>query len=155
MSTHGAGGTGSSSVDFGLALKRAQHLLGLRIDEVLRPLDLNLGLWAVMREVEKWPGASASELARASFHTPQTLSALLRRLEDRGIVERSEARGRVVDNHLTEAGRAALAEVTRRIEALIDDLLGKLDAEDRAAFIRLTNDFAGVLTPTTGAKRLV
>ncbi|TFV34138.1 MarR family transcriptional regulator [Streptomyces sp. T1317-0309] len=82
----------SPVVDFGMALKRAQHLLSQRIDGVLRPLDLNLGLWVVLREVSKQPGASASELARASFHTPQTLSGLLRRLQERGLVERSTGR---------------------------------------------------------------
>lgn len=146
VDTHSDGRPDSSPVvDFGLALKRAQHLLAQRIDQVLRPLDLNLGLWAVLRETARHPGASASELARASRHTPQTLSGLLRRLEDRGLVERSEARGRIVDNHLTPAGHEILDAVTRNVEDVITAALTGFSAEDRTAFAHLTTRFADAL----------
>jgi DNA-binding MarR family transcriptional regulator len=147
VDAHSDGGPDSSPVvDFGLALKRAQHLLGQRIDQALRPLDLNLGLWAVLRETATHPGASASELARASRHTPQTLSGLLRRLEDRGLIERSEARGRVVDNRLTPAGHETLTVVTRNVEDVITAALAGFSPEDRAAFAQLTTRFAEALT---------
>lgn len=136
----------SPAIDFGLTLKRAQHLLALRIDEVLRPFDLNLGLWAVLREAARRPGSSASELARATFHTPQTLSGLLRRLEERGLVERSTGRGRVVDNHVTAAGHETLAAVTPRAEAVIADALSALDAADGATFRGLLAEFSDALT---------
>lgn len=108
-----------SPVDFGLGLKRVQHLLALRIDEVLLPLNLNLGLWAVLREVGRAPGASASELARASFCTPQTLGGLLQRLQARGLVERSTGRGRIVENHLTPRGASMLRQATAAVEEMI------------------------------------
>ncbi|HWG28515.1 MarR family winged helix-turn-helix transcriptional regulator [Actinospica sp.] len=136
----------SPAIDFGLTLKRAQHVLALRIDEVLRPFDLNLGLWAVLREAARHPGASASELARATFHTPQTLSGLLRRLEERGLVERGTGRGRIVDNHVTAAGHQALATVTPLAEAVIAGALEAVGPADRATLCRLSADFAGSLT---------
>ena len=135
----------SPVVDFGLTFKRAQHLLGQRIDEVLRPLDLNLGLWRVLRETARQPGASASELARASFHTSQTLSGLLLRLQERGLVERSTGRGRIVENHLTAAGHDALSAATRRAEEVIAAALAVFSPEERASFERLTADFAEAL----------
>ncbi|MGI5144040.1 MULTISPECIES: MarR family winged helix-turn-helix transcriptional regulator [unclassified Streptomyces] len=135
----------SPVVDFGMALKRAQHLLSQRIDGVLRPLDLNLGLWVVLREVSRQPGASASELARASFHTPQTLSGLLRRLQERGLVERSTGRGRIVENHLTADGHHALTAATERAEEVMATALAVFGPADRASFERLTADFAGAL----------
>jgi DNA-binding MarR family transcriptional regulator len=144
MDTHSGGGA-SPEIDFGLALKRAQHLLAQRIDEVLRPLDLNLGLWAVLREAAGQPGASASELARASFHTPQTLSGLLRRLEDRGLVERSTGRGRIVENRLTASGHDALTSATRRVEEVIAAALASFSPAQRSSFERLAGDFAGAL----------
>jgi DNA-binding MarR family transcriptional regulator len=134
------------AIDFGLTLKRAQHLLAQRIDEVLRPADLNLGLWAVLRETAHRPGASASELARATFHTPQTLSGLLRRLEERGLVERRIGRGRIIDNHVTAAGRETLTAVTPLAEAVMADALAVLEPADRAAFQKLLTAFAGPLT---------
>ncbi|WP_254206575.1 MarR family winged helix-turn-helix transcriptional regulator [Nocardia alni] len=136
----------SSAVDFGLTLKRAQHVLAQRIDEVLRPHDLNLGLWAVLREVADQPGASASELARATFHTPQTLSGLLQRLQDRGLVDRSTGRGRIVDNHVTAAGHRTLAAVTPQAEAVIDNALAALEPAKRETFHRLLAEFADGLT---------
>ncbi len=140
----------SSAVDFGLTLKRAQHVLAQRIDEVLRPHDLNLGLWAVLREVADQPGASASELARATFHTPQTLSGLLQRLQDRGLVERSTGRGRIVDNHVTAAGHRTLATVTPQAEAVMDNALAALAPAKRETFQRLLAEFADGLTRPGG-----
>jgi DNA-binding MarR family transcriptional regulator len=133
-------------VEFGLTLKRAQHVLALRIDEALRPLELNLGLWAVLREVAAQPGASASELARASFQTPQTLSGLLRRLQERGLVERSTGRGRIVENRLTAAGREALAAATHRVEEVVAAALTAFSPAQRASFERLATDFAQALS---------
>jgi DNA-binding MarR family transcriptional regulator len=145
----------SPAVEFGLTLKRAQHVLAQRLDEVLRPLDLNLGLWAVLREAARQPGASASELARITFHTPQTLSGLLQRLQERGLVERSTGRGRIVDNHVTPAGHHALAAATSRAEAVMSDALTALNPTDRTHFQRLLAQFADSLTqqqqqPTDG-----
>ncbi|MFJ5294838.1 MarR family winged helix-turn-helix transcriptional regulator [Streptomyces sp. NPDC088348] len=110
-------------------------------------------MWAVLGETATHPGASASELARVSRHTPyairhtpQTLSGLLRRLKDRELIERSGARGRVVDNRLTPAGHETLAAVTRNVEDVITAALAGFSPEDRAAFAELTTRFADALT---------
>jgi DNA-binding MarR family transcriptional regulator len=136
----------SSVIELGLALRRAQHLLGQRIDEDLRPLYLNLGLWRVLLEVGQEPGASASELARASFHTPQTLGGLLRRLEDRGLVVRSVGRGRIVENHLTDKGHEALDAATQRVEEIISGTLTTFGPTERATLTRLVTDYADTLS---------
>lgn len=140
----------SPAVGLGLTLRSAQHLLAQRIDEALRPYDLNLGLWRVLLEVEREPGASASELARASFHTPQTLSGLVRRLEDRGLVKRSTGRGRIVENHLTAAGHEALAAATRGAEDVIAAALAAFSPADRATLERLLTEFAETLAQNPG-----
>lgn len=134
-----------SLVEFGLALRRAQHLFALRADEALRPIDLNLGLWAVLREAARMPGASASELARASFHTPQTLGGLLQRLESRGLVVRSTGRGRIVENHLTETGQVVLRQATERVESIIAAALDGFSEDDRETFNRLAVDLVAAL----------
>ena len=122
-----------SPAEFGLRLKRAQHLVGLRVDECLQPLQLNLGLWRVLREVGQMPGASASELARASMHTSQTLGGLLQRLHGRGLIERSAPRGRVVCNYLTEAGSELLARANAAADLVMGQILDEFTAADRAA----------------------
>lgn len=132
-------------MEFGLGLKRAEHLFAVRIDEALRPLGLNLGLWAVMREVARTPGASASELARASFNTPQTLGGLLQRLQARGLVERSTGRGRIVENHLTPEGARTLRQATATAEAVIHAALAQLDALRAAQAQQFLSDLAAAI----------
>ena len=138
-------------VDFGVNLRRAQHLLALRIDDALRPMGLNLGLWAVLREVARTPGASASELGRASFHTSQTVGGLLQRLQEQGLVDRSSGRGRIVENHLTPRG----VEVARQATAVADDVirgaLAHVDATHIAQASRFLTEFISVLTPLPAA----
>lgn len=121
-----------SPAEFGLRLKRAQHVVGVRVDECLEPLQLNLGLWRVLREVGQLPGASASELARASMHTSQTLGALLERLRSRGLVERSEPRGRVVSNYLTEDGERVLERANAAVDTVMGEILNEFSAAERA-----------------------
>jgi DNA-binding MarR family transcriptional regulator len=121
-----------SPAEFGLRLKRAQHVVGLRVDECLEPLQLNLGLWRVLREVGQLPGASASELARASMHTSQTLGALLERLRSRGLIERSEPRGRVVSNYLTTEGEHVLERANAAVDKVMGDVLDEFSAAERA-----------------------
>jgi DNA-binding MarR family transcriptional regulator len=123
-------------------IKRAQHLLRLRIDSRLRPLGLNAGLWSLLLELAQVPGSSASELARAAFQTPQTVGGLIQRLEDRGLVERTEGRGRIVENRVTPVGQEVLERATAEVEAIMSGAVGGRsdDADDLArllgAFVR-------------------
>ncbi|WP_327425739.1 MarR family transcriptional regulator (plasmid) [Streptomyces sp. NBC_01527] len=132
-------------VEFGLTLKRAMHLFTMRTDEALKPIGLNLGLWSVLREMYRTPGASASELARASFHAPQTLGSLLHRLESLRLVTRTTGRGRIVENHLTEAGHEALKQANTTVECIIVDALSVFTDSDRETFERLATGLVAAL----------
>jgi DNA-binding MarR family transcriptional regulator len=125
--------------EFGLRFKRAQHLLGQRVDDCLQPLQLNLGLWRVLREVRQMPGASASELARASMHTSQTLGGLLERLRGRGLIERSEPRGRVVCNYLTEDGEALLTRANDAVDQVMGQVLDEFTPAERGTLDALVS----------------
>ncbi|MER5601757.1 MarR family transcriptional regulator [Streptomyces adustus] len=133
-------------VEFGLTLKRALHLFTMRTDEALRPIDLNLGLWSVLRELSRMPGASASELARASFHAPQTLGSLLHRLESLGLVVRTTGRGRIIENHLTEAGREVVKQANATVECIISEALSVFTKADRETFERLATSLVAALS---------
>jgi DNA-binding MarR family transcriptional regulator len=120
-------------IDIGAMSRIIRHGFADRIEEVLRPLGLTLGQWTVLRELTRTPGASASELARAAVHTPQAFSRILHSLQEEGLVERSEARGRVVDNNLTAKGRKLVDKTFSRIEAELAPALerfGKVNAEE-------------------------
>jgi DNA-binding MarR family transcriptional regulator len=135
-----------ATVRFGLTLRRAQHLLALQIDEALQPMQLNIGLWAVLREMDRLPpGASASELARASFHTPQTIGGLLQRLHERGLIERHSGRGRIVENRLTKTGRRVLQAATAAAETVIASALTTFTHDEREIFEQLANRLTSAL----------
>ncbi|GAA2070581.1 MarR family transcriptional regulator [Streptomyces albiaxialis] len=110
-----------------------------RIEQVIHPLGLTLGQWTVLRELKRTPGASASELARAAVHTPQAVNRLVRTLEEEGLVERSPARGRVVDNHLTAKGHKLTDETFLQIEARLAPALEKFDRANAEEFRRLSH----------------
>lgn len=147
-----AGPDALSPVDLGLNLKRAQHVLSLRIDDALSPVGLNLGTWAVLREVARTPGASASELGRASFHTPQTVGGLLQRLQEQGLVERSSGRGRIVENHPTPRGAAVLRQATAAADDVIRGALAHIDASHAAQASRFLTEFISALASRPGAQ---
>ena len=138
--------TALSAVEFGIQLRQAQHVLSLRIDDALRPTGLNLGLWRVMRELAHSPGASAAELGRASLHAPQTVGGLLQRLEDQGLVERSDGRGRIVENHLTPQGVKTLRRATAAADKAISSSLAGIDAADIAQASRFLTQYVAALT---------
>lgn len=93
----------------------------------------------MLRELKRTPGASASELARAAVHTPQAVSRLVRTLQEEGLVERSPARGRVVDNHLTAKGHQVVDETFIRIEAQLAPVLEKFGRDNAEEFRRLSH----------------
>jgi DNA-binding MarR family transcriptional regulator len=132
-------------VDFGLNLRRAQHLLGLRIDDALRPLGLNLGTWAVLREVARTPGASASELGRAAFHTPQTVGGLLQRLQEQGLIERDAGRGRIVENRPTPHGETVATQAAAVADEVIHGVLARIDAAHTAQANRFLAELISAL----------
>ncbi|MEV0264837.1 MarR family winged helix-turn-helix transcriptional regulator [Streptomyces sp. NPDC050617] len=110
-----------------------------RIEQVIHPLGLTLGQWTVLRELKRTPGASASELARAAVHTPQAVSRLVRTLQEEGLVERSPARGRVMDNHLTAKGHKVMDEIFIQIEARLAPALEQFGRANTEEFRRLSH----------------
>jgi DNA-binding MarR family transcriptional regulator len=147
--------TTTPAVQLGLDLKRAQHLLRVRIDAQLKPLNLNAGLWAVLHELARTPGASSSELARAAFQTPQAMGGLVQKLTDLGMVERRQPRGRVMENNLTSQGRTVYQQATRQMDTLMDAVLAGLTPADQdtiAALLgRVINTLGGL--PEAGELR--
>lgn len=95
----------------GYALKRAQHAMRLHMDRQLKDLGLNAPQYSVLASLEAEPGASNARLARRAFVTPQTMQALLVKLEQSGLIERrpDPEHGRILRTELTEKGRSSLA----------------------------------------------
>lgn len=94
----------------GYALKRAQQAMRLHMDRQLRDLGLSAPQYNVLCSLAEEPGASNARLARRAFVTPQTMQAMLVKLEDIGMITRSadERHGRIQRTLLTAAGHSVL-----------------------------------------------
>jgi DNA-binding MarR family transcriptional regulator len=82
-------------------IKQTQHSLRLRMDEVLRTLDLTTPQYAALR-----PGISNAVLACSSFITAQIMHGIVSNLEKRHLVKRKSdpQRGRILCTELTKQG---------------------------------------------------
>src|ERR1700709_2633591 len=72
----------------GYALKQAQSLLHLRMEQALRPLRLTVSQYSCLHHLRREPGISAAALARGTFVTRQSMNAMLQQLIDRDLVTR-------------------------------------------------------------------
>ncbi|MCR6649187.1 MAG: MarR family transcriptional regulator [Cellulomonas sp.] len=134
-------GQGDAGVDLGTsmgyALKEVSAALRTAMEEVLRPLGMNVTRYACLELLAQRPGMSSAELARRAFVTRQSMNALLQALEQEGYVSRpSEAAvGKVLPTTLTDAGRRSLQQATVAVRSVeLAMMTGLTPDEQRSAF---------------------
>jgi DNA-binding MarR family transcriptional regulator len=122
----------------GYALKHAQSLLHLRMEEALRPLQLTVSQYSCLHHLRVAPGISAAELARSTFVTRQSMNAMLQQLIDRDLVTRpaQAESGRALPTVLTVAGDEVLDAAQRLVDDVERRMLAGLSAADTAALAR-------------------
>lgn len=137
-------GLGSS---VGYQLKRVQHVLRLRMDEVLREVGLTTPQYAVLSVLEEEPGLSGAELARRSFVTPQTMNMIVTKLEGARLIYRSShpEHGRVLQTYLTNEGRMLVSGAHEVVEAIEEQMLAGLGVENRVRLAETLNGCADAL----------
>jgi DNA-binding MarR family transcriptional regulator len=123
------------SPQVGYLLKQAQSLLHARMEEALRPLELTVSHYSCLFHLRLDPGISASELARRTFVTRQSMNVMLQQLVDRGLVVRPVVAetGRALPAELTAAGSAVLDEAQVLVDGVERRMLAGLSAGERAA----------------------
>jgi DNA-binding MarR family transcriptional regulator len=108
--------------------------IAVALDELIRlyrrlspPSDLSLIAVATLSNVDRNGPARLTELAAAEAVSQPAMTQLVTRLQQAGLAERvaDSADGRVVQVHITAAGRVELA---RRRKVRTDRLAGLLDA---------------------------
>ncbi len=124
----------------GYALKRAQHALRMRMDEVVRPLGLTTAQYAVMCVIEQEAGISNAGLARAAFVTPQTMTGILANLNRDGLLSREADpnHGRILRSELTPAGKKTSlkrARVVGELEKIMLKAVGRAKAANLAELL--------------------
>jgi DNA-binding MarR family transcriptional regulator len=117
-----------------------------RFAEALAPLGLRPPHFGVMSMLAANPGQAQQELVEAAMIDPSSMVAVLDELEQLGLAERrrnpDDRRKHAV--HLTAKGKRALERAGDVADALVEDVLGPLDAREREALRRTLQKLAGV-----------
>jgi len=107
------------------------RLLRTRADQKARQFGMTRAQWAVLLKLERHEGANQSDLADFLEIQPITLTRLVDRLCDSGLVERrpdpTDRRAKLL--YLTPAARPLLAQISKEVEALADEVLAGIDRQ--------------------------
>lgn len=151
MST--AGPQPRPAVGLGSALEFLRHLWHLNhaLERLSNRMERALGVTAqqrlVIRCIGKSPGVAAGELARLLHLDPGTVSAALRRLEEKGLIARRRDRRdrRRATLALTAAGRALDGPIAGTAEHAVERLLRTADAQRVLAATALLSELIALL----------
>ncbi|MFE1317434.1 MarR family winged helix-turn-helix transcriptional regulator [Kitasatospora phosalacinea] len=135
----------------GRAVKQVQYRQHRALDTALAAVGTTLAQWDALRAVGRRPGASARELAAATFQTEQSFGTLAGRLVAQGLITRDPGRGRRLEHHLTPAGERVLADGEQAADEVLTAHFAPLPAEDRATLLRLLRALAPDPAPDPAA----
>jgi DNA-binding MarR family transcriptional regulator len=127
----------------GRAIKQAQYRHHRALDTRLAAIGTTLAQWDALRAIARAPGASAHELARATFQSDQAFGTLANRLVAQGLIERRPGHGRRLEHRLTAGGAETLAAGRPLADAVLGASFAALAEEERATLLRLLHRVAG------------
>lgn len=128
----GRGGSGSREQAVFLDLLRTSDLLTRGIAEVLKPADLSLTQYNVLRILRgSREGLACGEMAKRMITRDPDITRLLDRLEKRGLIarERGTRDRRRVLTQITNDGLEVLAKLDKPVEEVHRRQLGHLGRE--------------------------
>jgi len=105
------------------------RLLRTYADQKARHLGMTRAQWAVLLKLERQEGQKQSDLAEMLDIQPITLTRLVDRLCDNGLIERraDPADRRAKRLYLTPAARPLLARISEQVEVVADEVLAGID----------------------------
>ena len=118
------------------------------MDEELARYNLTAAQFAALRCVEHYGNAGTlSQLASAAHQLGPTMTGIIDRLEERGLVvrRRSPQDRRSLTVSLTETGADILASITDYKRQQMAQFLESLPAEDRQTLLRLLRQFLAAI----------
>ncbi|MFD5178080.1 MarR family winged helix-turn-helix transcriptional regulator [Nocardia sp. NPDC058379] len=123
----------------GYLLKEASSALRVAMEEVLRPLGMNVTHYSCLELLAQRPGLSNSALARGAFVTRQTMNVLLHTLERDGYVTRPAQApvGKALPTRLTPSGRRSLEQATVAVRSVELRMLTDLTETERSDALRI------------------
>lgn len=127
----------------GRAVKQAQYRQHRALDSALTAVGTTLAQWDALRAISRTPGASARELAAATFQTEQAFGTLVGRLTAQDLVERRPGHGRRIEHHLTPAGEQILKAGHKVADEVLAEAFAPLPEPDRATLLDLLQRLNG------------
>ncbi|MDJ0343363.1 MarR family transcriptional regulator [Streptomyces sp. H10-C2] len=117
----------------GLDIKRAEQELIAAKSVAVKAAGVTVPQYAALFALSGSPGISAAALARACLVTPQAMSVVLKNLEERALIERTQHpwHHNVLETRLTGGGRAVLAVADERAVVIERRIAGEFTAEER------------------------
>lgn len=105
----------------------------------LKDTGLTIGQPKVLDYLKDHDGAGQKDIARGCHIEPGTLTTILNRMEDAGLVERRMLNGnrRSLYVFLTEKGKGQLKLVTEAFSAMEEKAFQNISETERATFMRL------------------
>ena len=121
---------GGLSVGYLMARARASLLAGL--DAELAPFGLNAMQYAVLKHLADGNARSAADLCRHMYYDTGSMTRILDRLEEKGLLRRERCRDdrRVVFLSVAPAGRAQLPRLRAAGSRVLEDHLAGFDAAE-------------------------
>jgi DNA-binding MarR family transcriptional regulator len=115
----------------GYQLKRVQHALRTRMDDVLHEDDLTTPQYSALSVIQELPGLSGNKIASRCFVTPQTMNLILTNLEQRNLIVRRPHPefGRVLQTYLTPEGERRILESYRKVKDIEARMISHLTTE--------------------------
>lgn len=129
----------------GRVVKQAQYRQHRALDSALTAVGSTLAQWDALRAISRTPGASARELAAATFQTEQAFGALMGRLAAQDLVDRRPGHGRRIEHHLTPAGERVLKAGHRVADEVLAECFAPLPEPDRATLLELLHRLNGTV----------
>ncbi|MDR3468929.1 MAG: MarR family transcriptional regulator [Xanthobacteraceae bacterium] len=131
--------------DFLFALFETQRMLRLYADKLASRYGITRAQWAVLAKLERFEGLKQSELADIMEMQPITLTRLIDRLADNGLLERrDDAQDRRANRlYLLPAARPLLAKLAELRADITEAALGHLTpagADDLVAQLQTIKD---------------
>jgi DNA-binding MarR family transcriptional regulator len=131
----------------GYLLKQASSALRAAMEDVLRPLGMNVTHYSCLELLAQRPGLSNSELARGAFVTRQSMNVLLQALQREGYVSRPAQApvGKVLPIRLTPRGRRSLQKASAAVRSVEVRMLAAMTATEQSAALRMLQSMIGSL----------
>jgi MarR family transcriptional regulator for hemolysin len=107
------------------------RLLRTYADQKARQFGMTRAQWAVLLKLERYEGLNQSDLAEYLDIQPITLTRLVDRLCDSGLIERrpdpTDRRAKLL--YLTPAARPLLTRISEQVEVVAEEVLAGLDPQ--------------------------